>query len=100
MKNKLFMTFLKDFFFWKINEKNLSKKYSNLKENSQNRSLYNLIKTRLRKSENGCLKTVKYRLLMKQYVFMFLVCDFHKELIELSGFETLYLKNYFNFFKL
>ena len=36
---------------------------------------------------------------MKLSIFAILVCTFHKEPIELSDFDLLYLKNYFEFLK-
>jgi len=55
-------------------------------------SFCNLIKIRLRKFEENCLKSVEEnRFLMKLYFFAFLVCAFHEEPIELSDFDLLYL---------
>ena len=63
-------------------------------------SLCNLIMIRLWKFEEDCLKTEGGdRFLMKLSFFAFLVCAFHKEPIELSDFDLLYLKNYFEFLK-
>ena len=36
---------------------------------------------------------------MKRSIFAFLICAFHKQPIELSKFDLLYLKNYFEFSK-
>ena len=61
-------------------------------------SFYNLIKIRWWKFKEHCLKTVGGdTFLMKLSFFAFKVCAFHKEPIELSGFDPLYLENYFEF---
>ena len=50
------------------------------------------------KFENVCFKTVgRDRFFMKWSIFAYLVCAFHKEPIELSGFDPLYLNNYLEF---
>ena len=59
---------------------------------------YYPIKIILRKFKNDCLKTVGGdKFLMKQSIFEFLGCPFHNEPIKLSGFDPLYLENYFEF---
>ena len=61
----------------------------------------NLINSKLLKFEKHCLKTVEGDIfLQKWYFFAFLFCTFHKEPIELSRFNPLYLKNYFEFHNL
>ena len=64
------------------------------------KSLCNLITIRVWKFEEDCFKTLERdRLLMKLSFFAFLVCAFNKEPIELSGFDLLYIKNYFEFLR-
>ena len=61
-------------------------------------SFCNLKKIRLWQFEEDCLKTVGGdRFLMKLSFLAFLVCAFHKERIELSDFDPLYLKIYLEF---
>ena len=63
-------------------------------------SFCNLIKIRLWKFEEGCLKIVgEDRFLMKLYLFALLVCALHREPIELSDFDPLHLKIYLEFEK-
>ena len=57
------------------------------KKNSWMESFCNLIKIRLWKFEEDCLKTVGGDLfLLKLSFFAFLVCAFHKEQIEIDDF--------------
>ena len=59
---------------------------------------FNLIKIRLLKFEDDCLKTVGGDIfLIKKSIFPFLFCAFYKKPIELSVLDPLYLKNYFEF---
>ena len=84
----------------KIKKKNPLKKqtFTQNKKNSYTQMILKLVKSKLRKFEEDCLKTVGGdRFLMKWSFFAFLVCPFHKEPIERSGFNPLYLKNYFKF---
>ena len=63
-------------------------------------SFFNLIKIKTWKFEEDCLKAVEGNIfLIKLSFFAFLVCAFHKEPAELSDFDLLYLKNYFEFLK-
>ena len=63
-------------------------------------SFRNLIKIRLWKFYEHCLKTVwGDRFLMKLSFFAFLVSAFHKEPIEIADFDTSYVENCFEFLK-
>ena len=55
-------------------------------------SLFGILKKiRLLKFEEDCLKTAVDRFLKKMSFLAFLVCIIHKEPIELSNFDPLYL---------
>ena len=51
------------------------------------------------KFKEDCLKTKGYKFLMKWSFFAFLVCAFNKEPVVASDFDSLYLKNNFEFFQ-
>ena len=76
----------------------LKKEYfSPNKKNSYIHIIQNLVTNKL-KSEEGCLKTVGDKSFNDViFILPYLVSTFHKEPIELSSFDPLYLENSFEY---